>query len=64
MSDVRQHEIYKRRGARNRTVMLALFGFVALMFLATLFQLETRVHPSKQHKTPNYGAATESSQSE
>lgn len=54
MSGDAKHEIYTRRGARNRVVLLALVGFVALLFVATIARLGENAghHPFKEFWSP------------
>lgn len=58
MSGEAEHEIYARRGARNRVVLLVLLGFVVLMFTVTIVRLaENSRHPFKLFWNPSQAAS-------
>lgn len=65
MSGDAKHEIYERRGARNRAVLLVLIAFIGLIFGATIVRLQDNpLHPFKLFWNPSHGPAAEQSQSE
>lgn len=43
MSGEAEHEIYQRRGARNRAVVWALIGLIGLLFVVTMVKMQENV---------------------
>ena len=55
MSGDAKHEIYERRGSRNRAVLLVLLAFIALIFGATIVRLQDNpLHPFKLFWNPSH----------
>ena len=65
MSGQAEHEIYKRRGSRNRAVLWVLVAFIVLIFGATIVRLQNNpLHPFKLFWNPSHGPAVDAQKSE